>query len=482
MHAMLSPGTEAHVRHTKIIATLGPASSDEDVIHALIGAGVDVFRLNFSHGSHDEHQSTIAKIRQAEARSGRTVAILQDLSGPKIRTGLIRGGGPLPLQPGDALEIRIGDEPGEPGVVWTTYAPLAEAVRAGDQLLLDDGKIELVVVHAQADFIATRVVDGGMLGEHKGINAPNVELPDVSVTAKDEADLRFGLAAGIDLVALSFVQTAGDVARARDIAVDAGRPRVPLIAKLERPQAIQRLAEICDVADGLMVARGDLGLEVPLEQVPQVQKEVLRVGRERGIPVIVATQVLESMRNESRPTRAEVSDAAGAVDAGADAIMLSGETAVGLYPVRSVEVLDAVIRNAEAMPPVWTLPAPSDERPDHLPALCDSAVTLAGRAGADAILAITRTGRTARLLAARRPRASIQAITGDDTCARSLCLWWGVQSVVDPLAGGLDAILLRVVNALRGSERLATPATVVVVSTSPDLECGDMNYVHLRRV
>ena len=479
---MLSPGPERHVRHTKIIATLGPASSDEDVIEALIGAGVNVFRLNFSHGSKEEHRSTIAKIRTAEARAGRPVAILQDLSGPKIRTGLIRGGGPLPLKPGDALDIRLGDEAGGPGVVWTTYAPLARAVRSGDQLLLDDGKIELVVVDSQPDVISTRVVDGGMLGEHKGINAPNVELPELSITPKDEADLRFGLAEGVDLVALSFVQSGADVARARDIAVDAQRPHVPLIAKLERPEAIQRLAEICAVADGLMVARGDLGLELPLERVPQVQKEVLRVGRERGIPVIVATQVLESMRHESRPTRAEVSDAAGAVDAGADAIMLSGETAVGLYPVRSVEVLDAVIRNAEAMPPVWTLPAPSDERPDHLPALCDSAVTLAGRAGVDALLAITRTGRTARLLAARRPRAPIQAITGDDTSARALCLWWGVDPIVDHLEGGLDAIILRTVTALRERDRLATPATIVVVSTSPNLECADLNFVHLRRV
>ena len=479
---MLSPATDGHLRHTKIIATLGPASSHVETIHALIAAGVNVFRLNFSHGSREEHRATMAAIRIAETHAGRPIAILQDLSGPKIRTGLLQRGEPLALAPGDALDIRIGDGVGEAGVVWTTYEPLATAVRSGDQLLLDDGKIELVVVDARPDVISTRVVDGGLLGEHKGINAPNVVLPATSITAKDEADLRFGIAEGIDLAALSFVQSGADVARAREIATDAQRPALPLIAKLERPEAIQRLAEICGAADGLMVARGDLGLELPLEQVPQVQKEVLRVGREHGVPVIVATQVLESMRSESRPTRAEVSDAAGAVDAGADAIMLSGETAVGRYPIRSVEVLDAIIRNAEAVPPVWTLPTPSDERPDHLPALCDAGATLAGRAGVDAIFAITRTGRTPRLLSARRPRAPIYAVSGDETCARSLCLWWGVQPIVDSIEGDLDAIVVRIVTALRANGRLSTPATIAVVSTSPDLLRGDMNFVHLRRV
>ena len=245
------------------------------------------------------------------------------------------------------------------------------------------------------------------------------------------------------------------------------------------------MPEICAAADGLMVARGDLGLEMPLEQVPQVQKQVLRIGREQGIPVIVATQVLESMRTEARPTRAEVSDAAGAVDAGADAIMLSGETAIGDYPVRAVEVLDAIIRNAEAVPPIWTLPVPSPERPDHLPALCDAAVTLAGRAGADAILAITREGRTARLLAARRPQSPIYAMTDSDVCARELCLWWGVESVVDSLAGDPSDILARVADRLRGTGRLPTPATVAIVSASPDLEGRDRrdtNFVILRRL
>lgn len=470
------------MRHTKIIATVGPASKDAETIEALITAGINVFRLNFSHGSHQAHGAVVETIRRVSARIGYHVGILQDLSGPKIRTGRLDGGGALDLTPGDHLEIRIGDTLGRPGVVSTSYAPLAGAVKPGDVLLLDDGKISLAVEKATRESITTRVIDGGPLGEHKGINAPNVPLPAVGVTTKDEEDLRFGLNLGVDLIALSFVQTAEDIARARRIASDVGRATVPIIAKLERPEAIHHLSEICRAADALMVARGDLGLELPLEQVPQVQKQVLRSGRDFGIPVIVATQVLESMRTESRPTRAEVSDAAGAVDAGADAIMLSGETAVGAYPIRSVEVLDAIIRNAEAVPPIWTLPTPTDERPDHLPALCDAAVTLAARANVDAIIAITREGRTARLLSARRPRAPIYAVTDGASCARQLSLWWGVHPAVDPLSGDLEEIVMRVVTSLRDVRRLPSPASIVVVSSSPDLERSEANFVRLRRL
>ncbi len=452
------------------------------MIEALITAGVDVFRLNFSHGTAETHGALVKLIRAASARLQREVAILQDLSGPKIRTGALEGGGALLLEAGQSLRIAIGSFVGGHGRVSTSYAPLATAVRAGDRLLLDDGKIELTVEAATPEEILTRVIDGGPLGEHKGINAPNVPLPAVGVTAKDETDLRFGLAAGVDLVALSFVQSAADIERARAIAVEEGRPHVPLIAKLERPEAIRRLSEIVESANAVMVARGDLGLEMPLEQVPQVQKKVLRLARDRGVPVIVATQVLESMRTESRPTRAEVADAAGAVDAGADAIMLSGETAVGAYPVRAVQVLDTVIRNAEAEPPLWTLSKPSDERPDHLPPLCDAAVTLARHANVDALLAITRQGRTARLLSARRPSVPIYAITDSPECGRRLSLWWGVAPLDESLAGTNDVIVERVVARLQGDGRLPTPAMVVVVSARPELEQGAANFVRIRRI
>ena len=265
------------MRHTKIIATIGPASRSPDAIAALIDAGVDVFRLNFSHGTHEEHGAVLDTIRRVSRERERQVAILQDLSGPKIRTGKLEGGtAPAADAWRDPLELRIGAELGRPGMVSTTYAPLAAAVKPGDRLLLDDGKIELVVEQATPASILTRVVDGGPLGEHKGINAPNVPLPAVGVTPKDETDLRFGLAAGVDLVALSFVQTTEDLARARAIAADCGHPGVPMIAKLERPEAVGCLADIVDASDAVMVARGDLGLEMPLEQVPQVQKQVLR--------------------------------------------------------------------------------------------------------------------------------------------------------------------------------------------------------------
>jgi pyruvate kinase len=470
------------VRHTKIIVTVGPASSDPRVIEQMIAAGVDVFRLNFSHGTPATHAAALETIRARSREIGREVGVLQDLSGPKIRTGLLEKGEPLTLAPGDRLEIRIGTMPGTPGVVSTTYAPLAEAVKPGDRLLLDDGKIELVVESAPPQAIVTRVVDGGVLGERKGINAPNVPLPAVGVTQKDESHLRFGLSAGVDVVALSFVQSAADIEKARAITVEAGRPTVPIVAKLERPEAIHHLAEIVAAADAVMVARGDLGLEMPLELVPQVQKQVLRMARARGIPVIVATQVLESMRTEFRPTRAEVSDAAGAVDAGADAIMLSGETAVGEYPVRVVQVLDRIIRTAESVPPPWALQPPENESPDHVPPLCDAAVTLAGRAGVDAIVAVTRQGRTARLLSMRRPSAPIFAITGQPEVARRLQLWWGVAPIVDSLGGDLDTIVLRAVAALKERGALPTPATVVVVSANPDLSQTAANFLRIRRL
>ncbi|MGE0042068.1 MAG: pyruvate kinase [Vicinamibacterales bacterium] len=468
------------MRHTKIIATLGPATSSSDAISRLIAAGVDVFRLNFSHGTHEEHGARIRLVRAAAAEAGRQIAILQDLCGPKIRTGRIAGGGPLTLAPGDAFTIAIGDFEGTPGRIATSYQPLADALSPNDMLLLDDGKIELRVEAVAGDEIRTTVVDGGPLGEHKGINAPNVPLPAVGVTAKDADDLAFGLAQGVDLVALSFVQSAGDLWRARQLAEKAGRGDVPLIAKLERPEAITRLEEVMTAADAVMVARGDLGLELPLEQVPRVQKEILAMGRRMGMPVIVATQVLESMRTEMRPTRAEVSDAAGAVDGGAAAIMLSGETAVGAHPVRAVQVLDAVIRAAESAPVPW----PVDEGSavaDHVPALSDAAVTLANHGHADALVAVTRKGRTARLLSARRPVAPIYAATEREEVARRLALWWGVVPLVTSLDGGMEAVAARVLEQM-ASKGFPPGSTVVFVNASPDLTQNAANFVRIKKI
>ena len=469
------------MRHTKIIATVGPASGEPAVLDALIAAGVDIIRLNFSHGTQSEHAGRYHQVREAAKRADRHVAILQDLSGPKIRTGRLEGGQEITLRVGDPLVIAIGDEIGRPGRVSTTYGELAARVSKGDHLLLDDGRIELVVESASATDIHTRVLDGGDLGEHKGINAPHVPLQS-GLTEKDRSDLAFGLALGIDLVAVSFVQSAEDITRVRASMVEAGSPKVPIVAKLERPEAIDHLDEILDASDAVMVARGDLGLEIPLERVPRVQKEILRKARARGIPAIVATQVLESMRFEPRPTRAEASDAAGAVDSGADAIMLSGETASGLYPVRSVEVLDAIIRDAESMPAASADQAGILPKADHMLALSEAAVMLARRAGAHAIVAVTREGKTARRLAAIRPQAPILAATDRADVARRLSLWRGVVPMVCDLGGDIEAMISRVVAAAASRSAAPENATLVFVNTSADLDKGGANFVRIRRV
>jgi pyruvate kinase len=467
------------VRHTKIIATVGPATTSAAVLDALIAAGVDVFRLNFSHGTQADHAARFHQIREAARRADRNVAILQDLSGPKIRTGRLEDGRAIPLRKGEPLLIEIGDEVGGPGRVFTTYGELALRVQKGDHLLLDDGKVDLEVEDASPREIRTRVIDGGELGEHKGINAPHVPLR-AEITEKDQRDLKFGLALGVDLVALSFVQSADDIARVKSIMVTEGRAKVPIVAKLERPEAIDKLDEILDAADAVMVARGDLGLEIPLERVPRVQKEILRKARARGVPVIVATQVLESMRTEPRPTRAEASDAAGAVDGGADAIMLSGETATGSYPVRSVEVLDAIIRDAESM-----ITSPAEFRSaaavDHVKALSEAAVSLSRRSNAHAIVAITREGQTARLLSAIRPLAMIVAVTDKPDVARCLSLWHGILPLVCDLSGDIESAIGRVVESAVKKTAAPENATMIVVNTSTDLDRGSSNFVRIRR-
>ena len=468
------------MRHTKIIATVGPASADAAILDALIAAGVDVMRLNFSHGTQSDHAAAFVRIRAAARRADRHVAILQDLSGPKIRTGRLQDGRAIPLKKGEPLVIAIGDEIGRPGRVSTTYGELALKVSKGDSLLLDDGKVELEVESATPEEIRTRIIDGGELGQHKGINAPRVPLRS-DITEKDQRDLKFGLALGVDLIALSFVQSAEDIKRVRAMTAEEGRPKTPIVAKLERPEAIDHLDEILDAADAVMVARGDLGLEIPLERVPRVQKEILRKARARGVPVIVATQVLESMRTEPRPTRAEASDAAGAVDGGADAIMLSGETATGIYPVRSVEVLDAIIRDAESMttPPAEPIAPPMEI--DYVKALSEAAVSLSRRSNAYAIVAITHEGRTARLLSAIRPQAMIVAVTDKAEIARCLALCHGVMPLVCDLEGETEQVIARVVDFAVKRSLAPENAIMVVVNTTPDLDRGSSNFVRIRR-
>lgn len=471
------------MRQTKIIATVGPASEHEDVLCALIGAGVDVFRLNFSHGTHASHEAIAGRIRRAAADAGRPVAILQDLSGPKIRTGRLLDGKPLLLQAGDALTIEVGDFPGGPGRVTTSFASLPAVVRPGTSLLLDDGRIQLEVESATERAIRTTVVDGGELGERKGINVPGVELPVSGLTDKDLDDLRVGAAIGVDFVALSFVQRVADLEQARATLRDAGAPEVPLVAKIERPRAVSLLSEILRASDAVMVARGDLGLELPFERVPRVQKQATTEARALGIPVIIATQVLESMRTEIRPTRAEVSDAANAVDDRVDAIMLAGETAIGAHPVRAVDALDRIIRDAELLRPVGSAAVPNTSPlPPHGRAICEAALTLAERAEASAIIAITRGGKTARTLSALRPETPIVAVTDDERVARRLALSWGVLPVVGDLGGDANAMTARVGRDLVQGGVLREDSMVVLVSVTPDPAPGPSNFVKLHRI
>jgi pyruvate kinase len=475
------------MRQTKIIATIGPASRRDDIIEQLIHAGVDICRLNFSHGDHAAHAETFRRIRAAAARATKVVSILQDLSGPKIRTGRLAGGGPIELKKDATIRIVAGDGEGTGEQIFTTYAELVRKVRPGGMLLLDDGRIQLRVERTSGQEIVASVVHGGLLSEHKGINAPGVQLSGEALTAKDIEDLRFGVRLGVDMVALSFVRSADDMWQARQILTEMGAPSIPLIAKIERPEALAHLDEILKVSQGVMVARGDLGLEIPLEKVPTSQKEITRKGRTAGVPVIVATQVLESMRTESRPTRAEVSDAANAVDDGVDAIMLAGETAVGLYPVKTVETLNAIIWEAERIGPAqWgaigaMLPTVEIPRTPHAQALCEAAVTLADHSHAYAIVAITRLGNSARVLSALRPRTPIFAATETDTIARHLTIYRGVVPLITGIGKEVDKTGALVKEELRSRGLVPSGSVVVFISANARLERADQNFVNVQR-
>ena len=464
------------LRHTKIVATLGPATSQTAVLQDLLGAGADVFRLNFSHGTHESHAAAYRAIREAAVETGRTVAVMQDLSGPKIRTGSLENGEAITLMPGRELRIAAGDWAGNADRVFTPYAPLVESANPGDTLLLDDGRIELRVEARRAGELVTVVVNGGPLGQHKGINAPGVALPASAVTDKDAQDLRFGLALGVDMVALSFVQTAADVQAALDIMRGSGRT-VPAIAKIERPAAVTNIDSILGAAQGVMVARGDLGLEMPLEQVPRVQKHIIRRARAAGLPSILATQVFESMRVEPRPTRAEVSDAANAVEEGADAIMLAGETAVGAFPVRAVEMLDAVIRDAEKGPAAERIsPVFHPAGSLHGRALCEAAVSLAAAAQAEAIVAVTREGHTARLLSSLRPPTQVFAASSSRDVVGACSILWGVTPLLTA-ASQLDDLGRMLV----GCGLVRSGAAGVFVNVSAELDLTDANYINLKQ-
>ena len=414
------------MRNAKIIATLGPGTSSEEMINALFEAGADVFRLNFSHGGHDDHKRRYDIIRAMEEKYHRSIGILLDLQGPKLRVGRFQGG-KVKLEPGNRFRLDLSDELGDQNRAPLHHPEIFQALEEGTDLLLDDGKIRLKVVEFGKDFAETEIVTGGALSDHKGVNVPSAVLPLSSLTEKDLEDLRFGLDLGVDWVALSFVQRPEDIAEARKLI--AGRAGV--MSKLEKPAAMNHLDEIVNLSDAVMVARGDLGVEVPPEDVPALQKRIVFTCRAAGKPVVVATQMLESMIHAPTPTRAEASDVATAIYDGSDAIMLSAETAVGEYPIEAVAMMDRIVRRVENDPHYRKMMEAYRYAPE---ATAADAITAAARQvahtiSASVIVTFSSTGSTTLRCARERPMVPVLSLTPRSDTARRMALAWGVHSV-----------------------------------------------------
>ena len=449
------------MRRTKILATIGPASASPEVLDGMVRAGLDAVRLNFSHGTHEGHARACRLAREAAARAGRPVAVLQDVQGPKIRLGKVRGDG-MEVPTGSTLVITTRPVEGADGVVSTTWSALAREVRPGQRVLMDEGRLEVVVREVRGEDIVCDVADGGVLASNKGICVPGALLTTAAMTAKDAQDVRFALGLGVDFVALSFVRSAQDVQDLRRLMREVGRT-VPIVAKVEKPEAIERLEEILEAADGVMVARGDLAIEVSLEMVPVLQKEVIRRANARGKLVITATQMLESMTENPLPTRAEVTDVANAVLDGTDAVMLSGETAVGKFPVETVARMASVAETAEERAYPFERAVRPWPGPD--PDLGAGLARLAGHAARDlapaAIVVLDRGAGAAlaRLLSDERPRAPIMFCSDDAAARGQLALFWGVHPRVAQSVEGALRLL--------GREGLASPGSRVVVLGDP---------------
>ncbi|MFD3444810.1 pyruvate kinase [Microbacteriaceae bacterium 4G12] len=466
-------------RRAKIVATLGPATSSLESIRAIIDAGVDVARMNLSHGSYDVHEAIYAKVRQAAEDSGRAVAVLVDLQGPKIRLGKFANG-PHDLAVGDAFKITIDDIEGTKDIASTTFKGLPNDVKAGDPLLIDDGRVTLRVTDTDGTVVTTVVEVPGAVSNNKGINLPGVAVNVPALSEKDEADLRWGLRLGADMIALSFVRNAADIDRVHEIMAEEGR-KIPVVAKVEKPQAVDALEEIVDAFDAIMVARGDLGVELPLEAVPIVQKRAVELARRRAKPVIVATQMLETMISSPRPTRAEASDCANAVLDGADALMLSGETSVGEFPVITVQTMARIIESTE------------EHGLDRIPALGTrpftqgGAITLAAAEVASFVEAkylcvFTESGDSVRRMSRLRNGIPILAFTPDPAIRRRMALNWGVESFVvsrvkhtDQMVAQVDEVLTREGMAVNGEK-------VVIISGSPPGIPGTTNDIRVHRV
>jgi pyruvate kinase len=468
-------------RRAKIICTIGPSCDSEPLLRDLMRLGMDVARLNFSHGTHAEHARTIGRLRKTAKQERRSICILQDLQGPKIRTGPLKEHAPVALKAGSCLIITPRQVPGTSNLISTTFERLAREVRPGARILLSDGLIELCVVRVRGDDVKTRVVNGGILGEHQGINLPGVALSVPALTEKDRADLEFGLEHDVDIVALSFVRSAADVRGAKQIIAAHGSD-VPVIAKLEKPQALKQLEDIFEAADGVMVARGDLGVEMAAEKVPVIQKYVIRRSADWRKPVIIATQMLESMIENPRPTRAEASDVANAIFDGTDAVMLSAETANGRYPREAVAMMSRIVVEAESNMSEFTQPRRRQSRRLSIAeAICESVAHAAEDLRMGAIAVFTETGNTARLIAKYRPQAEIYAFSRAQPVCNRMNLFWGVHPVRRDQALNAEG-MLRAAEEELVRQKHVQAGDVLGVVAGTQMASGSTNFIHLHVV
>jgi len=468
-------------RRAKIICTVGPASHSEAMLRELMQRGMDVARLNFSHGTHEEHGRVIDRLRRSAQKERRSICILQDLQGPKIRTGPLKGHAPMTLKAGAKVTITPREIEGTASLISTTFQGLAREVQPGARILLSDGMIELRVLRVRGQDVECEVVNGGQLGEHQGINLPGIALSIPALTEKDRGDLEFGLAQGVDMVAVSFVRSAADIRSVKRVISDQGC-EVPVIAKLEKPQALDRLEEILEATDGVMVARGDLGVELPPEKVPVIQKHVIRRAAEWRKPVIIATQMLESMIENPRPTRAEASDVANAIFDGTDAVMLSAETATGLYPREAVAMMAKIVVEAEQ-----NMQGDSRRRRREKHALsiaetiCESIAHAAEDLPMGAIAVFTESGNTARMISKQRPRTAIYAFSHRPAVCNRMNLLWGVHPVLRKPARSAEDMLLAAEQELLRQGRVKAGDVLGVVAGT-QMASGSTNFMRLHAV
>jgi pyruvate kinase len=473
-------------RRAKIVATIGPASNSIKRIKELVAAGMDVARLNFSHGDHADHIQVIERIRKVSKETGCAITILQDIRGPKLRTGHIDSPEPIKLRQGDLLTLTTQPRLGTREHIHVNYAALTKDVKPDDRILLDDGRIELRVTAVDDTDVHTQVVVGGKLSSNKGINLPGVQLSMPALTSKDEADIALGMECGVDAVAMSFVRRPEDIHALRDVITKHApeKKNLPIIAKLERPEAIEHLDEIMQACSGVMVARGDLGVEISPERVPSLQKLIIQRANAASKVVITATQMLESMMDNPRPTRAEASDVANAVFDGSDALMLSGETAIGKFPIASVQTMCRIIIDAEEHAPEWgrQLTDEAITTQDDAVATTRAACELADERNVSAISVFTRSGRTALLMSKERPKAPILAFTPEESTYHRLALLWGVVPYLGPMAHSVEEMIDRVRQASLASEMVAHGEQVVIVASLPVGAMGPPNFILLTTV